>query len=562
MRFHDTTGDLIDNIINLYGGNQKQPAMKAEGKLDLNNIVDAKRALTVLDSELFDTKKLQPITAPCVAELRMYQYPSMEDFMDRGDDTSMRLTASKVGKPITGVVIDFKEYYDNSNCPTACCDSGSEPRPDATDLEKAKAKRKSRPQIFIDANGKYYSTGYDYSKSGICFYGSSINTVPGMLDKVIQRIEQKTTNDYLRFNKDNHGNGDDKIFHRNLEMKQGKEHPDTNGSDHGSLGYSHGIIPWPATIYPDFANQKKQLLVIYGSNDVYSAMKFTGAFKRYKVNGTMAYACSDCTLIPARVAGVQLVGSVTDPVYKIVAGCSKKIYLIPENSIVINMDFMQSLNNDDFMVPERTVQKMYEDAAIMKVAIDLGSDGYRITGEPIKSLQKIAHFSDSTCLKTTDAIKVLRVMGMEKSAAEVALKNTLMKCAEFPGSNVVVYGVRNDYVNQNVYAGIEKTARIKEIYIQLAKQLKTDLIKEASLCSDPESVDVMLGLNFINEDNLTEYIDQIHILKKTIGKLSAMLVASRMGLSADIDETATKKAIDGIDNVVKGLENIKLSISK
>jgi hypothetical protein len=71
----------------------------------------------------------------------------------------------------------------------------------------------------------------------------------------------------------------------------------------------------------------------------------------------------------------------------------------------------------------------------------------------------------------------------------------------------------------------------------------------------------MLSLNFINEDNLNDYIDQIQILQKVVGKLAAMLVASRMGLS-DIDENATRKAIDGLDNVVKGLENIKLSIQK
>jgi hypothetical protein len=211
------------------------------------------------------------------------------------------------------------------------------------------------------------------------------------------------------------------------------------------------------------------------------------------------------------------------------------------------------------MTPSKPIQRIYEEAAITKVAIDLGSDGYRITGAPIKPLQKIAQFNDSTCLGTKDAMNVLKILGMEKSAAENALKAVLIKNAELPGSSVMVYGVRTDYVNPSFYDGIEKQARIKDIYRQLAKEIKTDLIKEASVISDPEAVDVMLSLNFINEDNLTEYIDQIQVIKKVIGKLSAMLVASRMGLS-DIDETATKKAIDGLDSVVKGLENIKLSI--
>jgi hypothetical protein len=243
-----------------------------------------------------------------------------------------------------------------------------------------------------------------------------------------------------------------------------------------------------------------------------------------------------------------------------IAGESKRVYLIPENSIVINMDFMEQLNKSDLMTPSRPIQKIYEETSILKVAIDLGNDGYRIYGTPVKPLQKIAHFDDNTCLNTKDAMSVLKILGMEKTAAEKALKNVLIKNAETPGSAVMVYGVRNDYINPNLYDGIEKQARITEIYKQLAAELKTDLIKEASVISDPEAVDVMLSLNFINEDNLNEYIDQIHVIKKVIGKLSAMLVASRMGLS-DIDENATKKAIDGLDNVVKGLENIKLSIS-
>jgi hypothetical protein len=553
--FVDTTGDLVNNIINLNRGKQAIPRDKAQGKLDLNNVVDAKQALTVIDAEMFDTAKLIPIKPPAVCELRLYQYPSMEDFMDRGDSELLRFSASKTGKPITGVVLDYKTIETSGNCPIECASSVTSK--DADPIEQARAVRNRRPQIFICSEGKYYSTDDDWGKSGICFYGSNILSIPGMVDKIVERIANKTTNDYLRFNKDNHGNGDDKIFHRNLELRQGKENV-----ENGDAIKSHyqSIIPWPATVYPNFASQNKELLLIYGNNDTYECVKISGPFKRYRVNGTTAYACSEMALIPARIAVIQQVGSVTDPVYKMIAGESKKVYLIPENTLVINMDFMERLNKDDFMSPAKPIQKIYEEASILKVAIDLGQDGYRIYGSPVKPLQKIAHFDDNTCLNTKDAINVLKILGMEKTAAEKALKTVLIKNAESPGSSIMVYGVRNDYINPKLYDGIEKQARVRDIYRQLAAELKIDLIKEASVISDPEAVDVMLSLNFVNEDNLNEYVDQVHIIKKVIGKLSAMLVASRMGLS-DIDETATKKAIDGLDNVVKGLENIKLSIS-
>jgi hypothetical protein len=553
--FMDTTGDLVNNVINLNKGRQSIIRDKTEGKLDLNNIVDTKQALTVIDSELFDTSKLIPIKAPVVCELRLYQFPSMEDFMDRGNSELLRFSASKTGKPITGIVLDYKQIHECGNQTAECCPispANSDP------VEQARAVRNRRPQIFIDSDGKYYSTDDDWGKSGICFYGSNVLSVPGMLDKVINRISNKTTNDYLRYNKDNHGNGDDKIFHRNLELKQGKENLENGNAIKGNY---QSIIPWPATVYPNFASQNKELLLIYGSNDTYECVKISGPFKRYKVNGTTAYACADIALIPARISTIQQVGSVTDPVYKMIAGESKKVYLIPENTIVINMDFMECLNHDDFMRPDKSIQKIYEEASILKIAIDLGSDGYRISGDPVKPLQKIANFNDSTCLGTKDAMNILKILGMEKTAAEKALKNVLIKNAENQGSSVIVYGVRNDYINPHLYDGIEKQARIKNIYKQIASELKIDLIKEASVISDPEAVDVMLSLNFVNEDNLNEYVDQIQIIKKVIGNLSGMLIASRMGLS-DIDENATKKAIDGLDNVVKGLENIKLSIQK
>lgn len=545
--FHETTGDRVNNIINLNRGQQTIQTDKKEGKIDLNNIVAAKQMLTVLDSELFDTSKMTPIKPPSVCEIRLYEYPSMEDFMDTGKSELLRFQASKNGKPVTGVVLDYKSINDFSCMPDAGFSTNSK-----DPIEKIKATRNSRPQIFICSEGKFYSKQNDYSKSGICFYG---NSVPGLVDKIIERIRDKTTNDYLKFSKDNLNDGSDKTFYRNLELSQG-----TEGAENKNKAY-FGMNHQRSTIWPNFKGDAKRLLCIYGAGDIYEAIEFNGSFKRYRVNNAMAFACNDIALIPARVASIQKVSKVTDPVYKMIAGSSKCIYLIPENSVVINMDFMDQIKDSDIMTPDKSIQKIYEEAAITKVSVDLGEEGYRIIGDAVKPLQKLAQFTDNTCLDTKAAMRVLSIIGMTKEASESALKSVLIKNAAHPGSSVSIYGVNNDYINPGIYKDIEKQARVKEIYKQLSAELKTDLIKEASLIDDPEAVDVMLSLNFINEDNLNEYMDQIQIIKKVITKLASLLVASRMGLS-DIEEGAVRRAMDGLESVVRGLENIKLSISK
>jgi len=81
------------------------------------------------------------------------------------------------------------------------------------------------------------------------------------------------------------------------------------------------------------------------------------------------------------------------------------------------------------------------------------------------------------------------------------------------------------------------------------------------MIDDPESVDVMLSLNFINEDNIMSYIENIAIIRKVLSNLASMIIASRMGLST-LDEGALKKSVEGLQDVVDGLENVKMAIGK
>ena len=243
--------------------------------------------------------------------------------------------------------------------------------------------------------------------------------------------------------------------------------------------------------------------------------------------------------------------------YQIAIGKPKKIYLIPEWSIIINLGLVKDLSSGDFMRPSKRIQKAYEEAAINKVALLLDDTGYSITGDPIEPLKKVANIT-ATRMNVKQTKTCLMTMGMSDEDSMHAIKVAAGRLTNKEEA-LVIYGVRDDYISADKYHGLKKTAKIKGLIGQYTKTLKKDLIKEASIISDPEAVDVVLGLNFINEDNVNTYIENIDGLKKLSSDMAELLIASRMGLS-DIDENAVSKILDSTDMVIQGLENLKLAV--
>jgi len=538
--FVDNTGDLISNIITMKDNEEKIISdTKRDGILDLKNVINAKRVTTAIDSEMFDVSQLKPMIPPSVCELRLYEYPTMEDFMESGASMVTRFQATKVGKPVTGVLIDCKDEDELDKN-----DNYHYPKPTTNSSDNDTEVRNRRPQIFISSDGKFFSEYSDYNKTGIGYYGSNILTSKGALEKVIGLIKENTSDQFLLIDEKNRNDGADKSFEYTRESNQGVND-----------FYDGATLP-----------SSSNILIVYGAGDAYECIKFRGHYKRYTVNDSKAYVSNSSAIIMANIASPQIVSSVDDPKYKMIIGSGKKrIILVPEGSIVINSAFMKDINNNEFMSPSKTIQKVYEEAAINKTAVylDPSNKGYRIEGEAFEPLKKIAGFSNDRILSTGETTTALEIMGMEKEAAsnvlKVALNRYLEKSAE--DRAVSIYGLRDDYINTDVFKEREKLASIKDIYRQLSDDLRVDLIKEASVLSDPAAVDVVLSLNYINEDNLRLYVDNISKMKEVVETLAQLLVASRMGLS-DMDESALKKSMEGLQDVITGLENIKIAIGE
>ena len=538
QNFVDNTGDLITNIIRLKD-NDKYVTLdqQKQGPINLNGVVDAKRAVTVLDSEFIDPNRLVPVRPPSVCELRIATFPTMEDFIESGETISERYVASKVGKPILGVVLDAKRSSD-------CCEPVEA---DYTrDSNGNKIPRKPRrDQIFLSLCGKCYSRHDDWDRTNIGFYASNISQVPGAVEKAINAIAANAKPFMASIDWANRGDGSDKLFNPVPEKNEGKT----------ADGYYNQMNPRSSDYYDN------GVLVIYGAGDVWECIEFRGEFRKLRINDTEAYRSKKTVLIPAKIGSVQAVSGVIDPVYKMVIGDAKEVFLIPETTIILSVGEMNSINKNDFISPNTDIKKIYEEAGIPKIAVAFDGNGFKISGEAYDPIRTVTGIEKDASLTSIQAKGALGTMGMSNAKANQALLEAAYRFTKHASAPVLVYGVRGDYITTDSLVLRDKQVQFRGLLKEASMKLRHDLVKEASAIDDPEAVDVVLSLNFINEDNLGDYIDNIGSMKKTISKLASMLVASRMGLS-ELNEGAVKKAMDGLDTVVTGLENIKIAIGK
>lgn len=530
--FHDNTGDMVGKLVDAVRKDYETPRHERKGILDLHQIVDAKDVVAVVDNEMFDVNTLVPIKPPSVCELRVYVYPTIEDFVSSNIE---KITASKNGKPIAGVVLDVSDsnFFDNVY------------RTQYREEDKDKEMKNRRDQVFISLDGKYISAYDDWDKIGIGFYGLPMKSGNGILEKAIKMISDNTTNDFTMFSADNHVDGADKFFNPNPII-----------SDTKRSSFSAGMGGYGGNAPISCCNCCSDMYVIYGSGDSYQAVRFNGTFKRIRIDGNYSYISPETAILTSGVVSVQKVVNAQSAFYKMLVGKAKNIFLIPESSVIVTTKFMQQLNPKDFMYPAKSLQKIYQEAEINNVKVAIGDKGYNIIGSSLEPIMKLAN--NCSDLTTQEAMTILKLVGVKQSQATGILKTAIDNALTERGP-VTVYGIRGDYLNDQITPKLEKKARIKSLMKEYAESLRVDLIKEASVLSNPEAVDVVLSLNFINEDNLNNYIEHIPQMESMNSKLAELLVASRMGLT-DMDEGALKKSIGGLSSVIRGLENLKLSV--
>ncbi len=103
--------------------------------------------------------------------------------------------------------------------------------------------------------------------------------------------------------------------------------------------------------------------------------------------------------------------------------------------------------------------------------------------------------------------------------------------------------------------------RAKEASTSAAKvlermpNLRQNLFKEAAFISDPEAVDTVLSLGFINPENVTTFISYVPKIDETQECLCNLLFAARLGMS-DIPESALESSVRATEEVLEGLKTL------
>jgi len=82
------------------------------------------------------------------------------------------------------------------------------------------------------------------------------------------------------------------------------------------------------------------------------------------------------------------------------------------------------------------------------------------------------------------------------------------------------------------------------------------LAKEASILDDALTADKILGLGFLNAENVSTFIEMTPQLEATSSKIAEMLLASRLGMK-DVSEVALERMLKALDDVIRGLKSLR-----
>lgn len=103
----------------------------------------------------------------------------------------------------------------------------------------------------------------------------------------------------------------------------------------------------------------------------------------------------------------------------------------------------------------------------------------------------------------------------------------------------------------------EKVASPGALTQVVAKAIQVDLVKEASVLGQSDSVDAVLSLGFITPENIDGYIDSVPELEEALSRLCELLLGVRLGLS-EVPEKAVSSAVQGLDKAITGLKKLQI----
>ncbi len=148
-----------------------------------------------------------------------------------------------------------------------------------------------------------------------------------------------------------------------------------------------------------------------------------------------------------------------------------------------------------------------------------------------------------------DAIFTLCAAGMSPMNA-----HSIIKTAERSMRTEHVIGVKDVRPVDVFMSDVEKTAAKK---VAEVRAMRRELVKEASVLPDIQTVDSVLSLNYLNPENIRVYVSKLPYLDRALNTVCELTLFSRLGMS-EIPEHASARAARALDEVIQGLKGLAM----
>ena len=176
------------------------------------------------------------------------------------------------------------------------------------------------------------------------------------------------------------------------------------------------------------------------------------------------------------------------------------------------------------------------------------SDGQRF-GLEFENMPKVASLLSTTDLSRDEAAFALCLVGADIPTARHTLDKVASTSDVVTLAGTVDVKLASDYTGLALDAGRDAVA--------LTRSLRQDLLKEAAVMPDAQTVDAALGLRFINPENVRMYVGYLPYLEKTLSMICELTLASRLGMS-EVPEYAAARAARSMDDAIQGLKGLAL----
>ncbi|NDD05738.1 MAG: hypothetical protein EB078_12610, partial [Proteobacteria bacterium] len=250
-----------------------------------------------------------------------------------------------------------------------------------------------------------------------------------------------------------------------------------------------------------------------------------------------------CTMRALDMQGVEIKITMTSIDLNRIAGNREVGYLLPKNKFRwVAMEGFDEVTNSpvDYAVKTAGFKKTANPVKL----IYTGHGQYSMKG-----VDKYAEAMnwDKTNLEEYQAKFLLASLGLsqEKIAACMCKAKSCTQCT--------MHNLKTPPLKDEKIAAALPLARQMA---KIAKDLRVNLIKEASFVENTQTVDALLSLNFVNPENVSKMVEKLPSLKSAISNLASLLVASRLGIQ-EIPEQSVSAAMMKLVDVVNGLEALR-----